>query len=96
LESLRQRAKSFLDLIHGRSETDLSSWQQDVRAGGFPHLTALSRGLDRDRAAVEAALSQPWSNGPTEGEVNRLKLIKRQMYGRASFELLRRRVLLAP
>lgn len=96
LESLRQRAKSFLDLIHGRSETDLASWQKEVSESGFTHLMALSRGLDRDRAAVEAALSQPWSNGPTEGHVNRLKLIKRQMYGRAGFELLRRRVLLAP
>lgn len=49
--------------------------------------------LTRDRDAVEAALHLPWSNGPVEGQVHRLKLIKRQMYGRASFDLLRLRVL---
>jgi transposase len=47
----------------------------------------------RDQHAVEAALTLPWSNGPVEGHVHRLKLIKRQMYGRASFDLLRLRVL---
>lgn len=50
-------------------------------------------GLERDYAAVEAALRFAWSNGPTEGHVHRLKLIKRQMYGRANFDLLRLRVL---
>ncbi len=53
-------------------------------------------GLTRDRDAVEAALHLPWSNGPVEGQVHRLKLIKRQMYGRASFDLLRLRVLHKP
>ena len=47
----------------------------------------------RDKEAVQAALSLPWSNGPVEGQVHRLKLIKRQMYGRASFDLLTLRVL---
>jgi transposase len=49
--------------------------------------------LCRDEAAVLAALQLPWSNGPVEGQVRRLKLIKRQMYGRAKFDLLRLRVL---
>jgi transposase len=48
-----------------------------------------------DGAAVRAALTEPWSNGQAEGQVNRLKLLKRQSYGRAGFDLLRRRVLLA-
>jgi transposase len=52
-------------------------------------------GLDRDRKAVEAALTLHWSNGPVEGQVNRLKAIKRQMYGRANFDLLRAHVLAA-
>jgi len=51
--------------------------------------------LTDDRAAVEAGLSLEWSNGQTEGQVNKLKLLKRQMYGRANFDLLRRRVLRA-
>lgn len=52
-------------------------------------------GLTRERAALLAAVTMPWSNGPTEGVVNKIKLVKRQMYGRGSFELLRRRILLA-
>ena len=58
-------------------------------------LDRFARGLTDDRAAVEAGLSQEWSNGQTEGQVNKLKLLKRQMYGRANFDLLRRRVLQA-
>jgi len=53
----------------------------------------LAAGLQSDAAAVRAALEQPWSNGPVEGQVNRLKFLKRQMYGRAGFDLLRARVL---
>ena len=52
-------------------------------------------GWSRNGAAVRAALTTPWSNGQTEGQVTRLKLLKRQMYGRAGFDLLRRRTLLA-
>lgn len=55
-----------------------------------------ARGLEQDRAAVEAAMALPWSNGPVEGAIQRLKTIKRQMYGRANFDLLRRRVLEPP
>jgi transposase len=50
-------------------------------------------GLRRDGEAVMAALSSQWSNGQTEGQINRLKMLKRQMYGRANFDLLRARVL---
>ncbi len=60
---------------------------------GLPDFRTLAIGLERDQDAVRAALSLSWSNGPTEGHVHRLKLIKRQMYGRAKFDLLRRRVL---
>jgi transposase len=58
-------------------------------------LQTFAAGLQRDYAAVRAALSEPWSNGQTEGQVTRLKLLKRQMYGRAKFDLLRQRVLYA-
>src|SRR5207253_7845821 len=54
-----------------------------------------AQGLRQDYAAVKAALTWPYSNGPTEGHVNRLKLLKRQMYGRAKLDLLRQRVLYA-
>jgi len=54
------------------------------------------RTLKQDLSAVEAAVSEPWSNGPVEGQLNRLKMLKRQMYGRAGIELLRARLLPEP
>ncbi len=96
LEEVRHLAHRFLNLIHRRSEEALSGWQARVYASGLAELSTFARGLDRDRRAVEAALCEPWSNGVTEGHVNRLKLIKRQGYGRASFELLKARVLPLP
>ena len=74
-------------------------------AGGLPDETvrveliderkSFARGIARDLAAVRSAIAEPWSNGQTEGHVNRLKLVKRQMYGRAKLDLLGRRFLLA-
>ncbi len=58
-----------------------------------PELRSFARGLGRDEAAVRAGLDLPWSQGQTEGQITRLKLIKRQGYGRAKFDLLRQRVL---
>ena len=60
---------------------------------GITELRQFAKGLVQDQAAVQTALSLPWSSGQVEGQVNRLKLIKRQMYGRANFDLLRRRIL---
>jgi transposase len=57
---------------------------------------SFARGIKRDHQAVLNGLTMPWSSGVVEGNVNRLKMIKRQMYGRATFELLRKRVLLTP
>ncbi|PWC56070.1 transposase [Azospirillum sp. TSO22-1] len=56
-------------------------------------LRSFAQGLAADLDALQAALQEPWSNGPVEGQINRLKLIKRQMFGRAKFDLLRQRVL---
>jgi len=56
-------------------------------------MRGFARGLTTDLAAVSAGLTLPWSNGQTEGQVNRLKMLKRQMYGRANVDLLRQRVL---
>ena len=61
----------------------------------MPAVETFAAGLEQDGAAVRAALTMPWNNGQTEGQVTRLKLLKRQTYGRAGFDLLRRRVLLA-
>jgi transposase len=75
---------------HSRS---LAAWPEWLEAARHTALSRFVSGLTRDQDAVEAALHLPWSNGPVEGQVHRLKVIKRQMYGRASFDLLKLRVL---
>ena len=74
---------------------ELDAWLVEAGGCGVPTLETFAAGLQKDGAAIRAALTMSWSNGQTEGQVNRLKLVKRQMYGHASFDLLRRRVLLA-
>ena len=83
----------FQQLIRQRAEGDLVPWLTDTCASGVKELRTFASGLQQDIAAVSAALSHAASNGMTEGHVNRLKLIKRQGYGRAQFDLLRQRVL---
>jgi transposase len=85
--------QAFLRIVRQRLWKALDPWLEAVTNSGLSPLQSLAASLQRDKAAVLAGLSLPWSNGQTEGHVNRLKLIKRQMYGRAKFELLRRRVL---
>ena len=80
----------------GESNTErLSGWIEGAKAADIPELRNLAASLQRDVQAVSAALTTHWSNAQTEGQVTKLKLIKRRHYGRASFELLRRSVLLA-
>ena len=93
LEQSRKLVLDFRDLLRRRCAPDLEDWLGRAKGSGLSDFATFARGIEQDRAAVEAALSPSWSNGPTEGHVNRLKLIKRQGYGRASFELLKRRVL---
>jgi transposase len=66
---------------------------EKAKNSGFPFLAQFARTLRRDMDAVELAITTPWSNGLIEGHINRLKTLKRQMYGRARFELLKARVL---
>jgi transposase len=66
-----------------------------VATDGAPALRSFAAGLERDLDAVTAGLTLPYNSGPVEGTVNRIKMIKRQMFGRANFDLLRKRVLLA-
>lgn len=74
-----------------QSAEGLSKWCAEAEQ--VPAYSGFVRGLRQDYAAVEQAFVSAWSNGQTEGQVNRLKMLKRQGYGRASFDLLRRRVL---
>jgi len=83
-------ARSFIRIIRERKASELGSWIEKARTSA---LMRFSEGIEREREGVEAALRLPWSNGPVEGHVHRLKAIKRQMYGRAKFDLLRKRVL---
>ena len=84
---------AFFRLVRARRGGELEAWIASARASQIAEMAGFSLGLSRDRAAVEAALSLSWSNGQAEGQVNRLKMLKRQMYGRAGFDLLRARVL---
>jgi transposase len=81
-------------MICDRADTDLPTWICAVRADDLPQLHAFADGLERDWDAVLAGLTLPWNSGPVEGHVNRIKMLKRQMYGRATLPLLRKRVLL--
>lgn len=83
-------AREFGRIIRERDVSARPKWQNDATASP---LASFAKHLCRDESAFLAALQQPWSNGPVEGHVHRLKLIKRSMYGRAGFDLLRLRVL---
>lgn len=85
----------FAHLMTERRGSDLDSWMKQVREAQLPELDPFLRGLDQDHDAAVAGLSLPYSNGPVEGVNTKTKLIKRQMYGRAGFSLLRHRILLA-
>jgi transposase len=83
----------FTEMLRKRQPEQLRPWLDVARASDLRELKSLADGIERDYAAVEAALRLPYSTGPVEGNINRLKLIKRSGYGRASFDLLRLRVL---
>ena len=93
VRAARDLALRFLSMTRERQSAELDAWIAAVEDSGLPEMRNFAGGLLRDKDAVSAGLSLEWSNGQTEGQVNRLKLIKRQMYGRASFSLLRARVL---
>jgi transposase len=84
--------QGFFALLQERRAHDLEAWLREATASGIPELAGFAEGVRRDLAAVQAALTLPWSQGQTEGQVNRLKLLKRQMYGRAKLDLLCQRV----
>ncbi|HJZ06846.1 MAG TPA: transposase, partial [Trebonia sp.] len=94
LDALAAHVTEFAKILTGRHGGRLDDWITTVDADDQPHLHSFTRGLRQDHDAVLNGLTLPWSSGIVEGNVNRLKTIKRQMYGRASFALLRKRVLL--
>ena len=86
-------AQGFMQMIREHTGQQLDTWLSSVEASHLPELKSFARGIQQDKAAVLAGLTLLWSQGPLEGHVNRLKLIKRSMYGRAKLPLLRARVL---
>ena len=86
-------AREFARMLREKRDQELDGWLEQAGGSG---LATFAEGLRRDGAAVRGAFGSPWSQGQVEGQVNRLKLLKRQMYGRAGFALLRKRTLLCP
>ena len=85
--------QGFSEVFHSKQSEALQKWMADARQTGLPEIGRFCDGLRRDAVAVTAAVTLPWGNGQVEGQIHRLKLVKRRMYGRAKFNLLRRRVL---
>ena len=97
MTSLARLVGSFAALLRPDpgNEARLKDWAQAARACDLPVIHAFTRGLDLDPQAVTAAVTLPFHNGRTEGVNTKTKMIKRQMYGRAGFTLLRHRILLS-
>ncbi|MBZ0260126.1 MAG: ISL3 family transposase [Hyphomicrobiales bacterium] len=90
LVQARTLIERFHTMIRKRAETELDPWITEARAS---LLASFATGLNNDKAAVHAAITEPWSNGQTEGQITKLKLVKRQMYGRAKIDLLQARLI---
>jgi transposase len=93
LDALAGHVASFAEMMTGRHGDRLDAWIAAVRADDLPALCTFANGLEQDYDAVRAGLTLPHSSGPVEGNVTRIKALKRQMYGRANFDLLRIRIL---
>jgi len=96
LKKTMSLVKEFRNMMQNRAGNELSGWIQEAKNSVVTELGTFAKGLLTDLKAVENAIRLPWSNGPVEGNVNKLKTIKCQMYGRAGFELLRKRLILKP
>lgn len=90
LSRSRRIVDDFHAMIRTRTEVDLDPWLQEA---SHSLIASFARGIAKDIDAVRAAITEPWSNGQTEGQITRLKLVKRQMYGRAKLDLLEARVI---
>jgi transposase len=91
--AMRRLAMRFRGILRSKNIQKFDVWLNDAQQSGIYAIQRFARTLRRDVDAVRNALSESWSNGQTEGQINRLKTLKRAMYGRASIELLRARML---
>ncbi|MFD3876194.1 ISL3 family transposase [Streptomyces sp. NPDC058623] len=95
LEKAAALISSFAEMLTTLDGVRLPEWITDAMRAGLPGISTFAVGLESDFDAVTAGLTTHWNSGPVEGAVNRIKMLKRQMFGRAGFDLLRKRVLLA-
>lgn len=95
LDALAGHVSAFATMMGELSGHNLRAWCASVHADGLPALHSPANGFLRDEAAVTAGLTLPWNSGAVEGAVTRIKFLKRQCFGRAKFDLLRKRILLA-
>jgi transposase len=95
LDALYRHVQAFAEIMTNHDGQHLATWVQQVRADNLPALGAFATGLEKDWAAVTAGLTLTWSSGAVEGTVNKIKMLKRQTYGKAGLPLLRKRILLA-
>ena len=93
---MRRLAMRFRGILRGDNSDKLDEWLDDAQSSGISSIERFARVLHRDIDAVKNAITEPWSNGQAEGQINRLKTLKRAMYGRAGVELLRARLLPLP
>src|SRR6266567_415064 len=93
LEVTYHLVEEFLHMVRKRTGEQLDAWLNKVEASHLQAFHTFVTGVQNDKEAILAGLTLPWSTGPLEGHINRLKLIKRSMYGRAGFDLLKLRVL---
>jgi len=94
LQAASAHIRAFATMITELTGQDLPQWMAATREAGLPGISSFAKGLEQDLDAVTNGLTMPWSSGPVEGRVNHIKMIKRQMFGRAGLPLLRKRVLL--
>lgn len=93
IEKAVELGREFENLLMGRDQTPLDGWLGKAQTSAIAEIKSFARGLAQDKSAVQAAIKYEWSQGQVEGQVNRLKLIKQQMYGRAKFDLLKAKVI---
>ena len=93
VKAAQRLALDFARMVRQRAAELLPTWLRSAARSNLKEFVGFARGLSEDCESVRNALTYEWSNGHLEGQVNRLKLVKRMMYGRAKFDLLRARVL---
>ena len=94
IQAASGQVRAFATMITDLTGQDLPQWMAAAREAGLPGISSFAKGLEQDLDAVTQGLTTNWSSGPVEGRVNHIKMIKRQMFGRAGLPLLRKRVLL--